>query len=905
MLHGGDIGKVWEMPKVNFTLNGKNTTLAFEEGMHFLEVLRDQGGITSPKDGCAPQGYCGCCAILVGGRPVLACLRKPEQLEGRDVVTLECIPEEQRRVLARAFVQEGAIQCGYCIPGIVVRASALLSSGRAKDRDAVAKALSGHLCRCTGYQRILDAIQTAGEMWQNGGDLARTEPRRSRFFGEDFGLRRTSEPGGGAAGGGVGSLSAKYHGLEHALGEKDYIADLTIEGMLHGAAVLSEYPRAKVVRIDAANVLAMPGVERVFTAGDVVGERNTGLVTKDWPVFVAEGETTRYVGDMIALVVADTPYHARRAAAALRVEYAVLDPVTDPSAALEPDAPRVHESGNLLEVSAFSRGDVDAALARSDHVLEQTFVTQRVEHAYLEPEACLAVPEGDRLKVYSQGQGVHDDQRQIAAVLGIESDRIEVELVSNGGAFGGKEDLSVQAQTAIAALSLGRPVRTVLTREQSIRMHPKRHPMTLHYVVGVDKEGRLQAVRARIVGDTGAYASVGTKVLERAAGHSCGPYRVPHVDIEAKTVYTNNPPSGAMRGFGANQAAFGIEGMLDLIAEKVGVDGYEIRERNILNPGDRFATGQRMTASCGIRQTLEAVKDVYRNAKYAGIACGIKNTGIGNGMEDAGRLIIRVEEGSRLEILTGSTEMGQGLFTILRQVVCEETGLDPEIMSVRAVSRPDVECGMTTASRATALGTEAGRIASRKLAADLERCELAQLIGREYSGEYVCDFTTKPGEATEDPITHVTFSYATQVVILDDAGRIERVVAAHDVGRAINPLLCAGQIEGSIHMGLGYALSEDLPCTGGRPNSLLLRDLGILKAKDTPEMDVILVEVPDEIGGYGSKGVGEIGLVPTAAAVASALHAHDGKRRFRLPMIGVPAAHPSVPKVRRVAAQPG
>ena len=326
-----------------------------------------------------------------------------------------------------------------------------------------------------------------------------------------------------------------------------------------------------------------------------------------------------------------------------------------------------------LTIQGMSISDIEK-MCRSDHVLEQTFVTQRVEHAYLEPEACLAVPEGDRLKVYSQGQGVHDDQRQIAAVLGIESDRIEVELVSNGGAFGGKEDLSVQAQTAIAALSLGRPVRTVLTREQSIRMHPKRHPITLHYVVGVDKEGRLQAVRARIVGDTGAYASVGTKVLERAAGHSCGPYRVPHVDIEAKTVYTNNPPSGAMRGFGANQAAFGIEGMLDLIAEKVGVDGYEIRERNILNPGDRFATGQRMTASCGIRQTLEAVKDVYRNAKYAGIACGIKNTGIGNGMEDAGRLIIRVEEGSRLEILTGSTEMGQGLFTILRQVVCLFSG---------------------------------------------------------------------------------------------------------------------------------------------------------------------------------------------------------------------------------------
>jgi len=441
----------------------------------------------------------------------------------------------------------------------------------------------------------------------------------------------------------------------------------------------------------------------------------------------------------------------------------------------------------------------------------------------------------------------------------------------------------------------------VLTREQSIRIHPKRHPITLDYTVGADADGRLTAVRARIIGDTGAYASVGMKVLERAAGHSCGPYRVPNVDIQAKTVYTNNPPSGAMRGFGANQAAFAIEGMLDLVAERVGIDGYDVRERNILGPGDAFATGQRMTQSCGIRQTLEAVKDVYKNAKYAGIACGIKNTGIGNGMEDGCRVILRVREGGRLDVVTGYTEMGQGFFTVLQQVVSEETEIEPAAMTVRTVSDPAVVCGMTTASRATALGTAAAQIASRKLAADLAEQPIEQLAGREYLGEYVCDFTTKPGAKTDDPKTHLTFGYATQVVILDDDGKLARVVAAHDVGRAINPLQCAGQIEGSVHMGLGYALSEDLPCTDGRPDSLLLRDLGILKAKDTPPIDVILVEVPDEVGGYGSKGVGEIGLVPTAGAVAAALHAYDGVRRFRLPMSDAPAAKASVPKSRRAS----
>lgn len=890
-------------PEVTFTLNGRKTTVGYDPGMHFLEVLRENCGIRSPKDGCAPEGACGCCAILVDGQAVLSCLRKPEQMEGREVVTLEGVPEEARAVLARAFVQEGAVQCGYCIPGIVVRAYALLRQGRARDRNAAGKALSGHLCRCTGYQRILDAIETAGEAWENGGRFPRGGPRRPHFFGEELGRRRAPAFLTHRGEQGVGQTATRYDGGELALGERPYVADLAMDGMLHAAPVLSEHARARVVQMDPSAALAMPGVVRIFTADDVPGERLVGLIVKDWPVFVKPGETTRCVGDMLALVVADTLFHARRAAEKFTVHYEVQEPVTDPVAALDPRAARVHESGNLLEVCAFSRGDVDAALAASAHVIERTFVTQRIEHAFLEPEACLALPRAGGVKVYSQGQGVHDDQQQIASVLGLELEQVEVELAPSGGAFGGKEDLSIQAQTALAAHLLRRPVKTVLTREQSMRLHPKRHPMILRYTVGADAEGRLQAVRARIVGDTGAYASVGTKVLERAAGHACGPYRVPHVDIEAKTVYTNNPPSGAMRGFGANQAAFAIEGMLDLLAERVGVDGYDIRERNVLGPGDRFATGQRMTASCGIRQTLEAVKDVYKAARYAGIACGIKNTGVGNAMDDSARVLLRVADGG-LEILTGYTEMGQGLFTILRQVVHEETGLDPNLMKVRTVSDLSIVCGMTTASRATALSAVAVRVAARKLAADLAGNTLAGLAGREYRGEYVCNFTTKTGAHVNDPKTHVTYSYATQVVLLDAEGRIRQVVAAHDVGHAINPLLCAGQIEGAVHMGLGYALTEDFPCREGRPESLRLRDLGIVKAADTPEITVILVEVPDEVGGYGAKGVGEIGLVPTAGAVAAALYSYDGVRRYRLPMEDAPAAAPSLPKSRRRPVRP-
>ena len=859
------------MPTVSFTLNGSPVTAEHEEGTHLLELLREGFGIRTLKDGCAPEGFCGSCTVLIDGSPMPACSKSADQVAGHEVVTLDGIPEEERRTLAEAFVSHGAVQCGFCTPGIMVRAVSLLRSGRAAKAEAVAGALTPHFCRCGGYQRIVRAILSAAGVASQG---------------------RT------AAGERIGDSARHYEGLELALGTKPFLADLAVPGMKHGAVVLSRYPRANVLSIDPARAMAAPGVTRVITAADVPGERFVGLIVRDWPIFVAVGETTRCVGDVLALVVADTQAHARKAAGLVEVGHEPLPPVTDPIQALAEGAPCLNPRGNLLEVCSFARGNVDAALATSAHVEHRVFRTQRIEHAFLEPEACLAFPEEGGLHVFSQGQGVHDDQLQIAAVLKVPREKVLVELVSTGGAFGGKEDLSIQAQTALAAWLTEAPVRTVLTRSQSILLHPKRHSLTLDTTVGCDAEGRLTAVRSRIIGDTGAYASVGTKVLERAAGHSCGPYRVPNVDVEAKTVTTNNPPSGAMRGFGANQASFAIEGMLDLLAERVGIDGYDIRERNLLGPGDRFATGQKMDASCGIRATLEAVRDVYKGAKFAGIGCGIKNTGIGNGMQDIGRVKLLVLPGGRLEVRTGYTEMGQGLFTILRQVVHSETGIAPVSMTVRTTSDLSVLCGMTTASRATALASTAAQAASRQLAAAMKEGPLASLEGREFAGEFICDITTKPGVETDEPVTHMTFGYATQVVILGDEGKLKKVVAAHDVGRAMNPAHCVAQIEGAVHMGLGYALSEELAVEGGVPVSTRLRDLGILHARDVPEIEVILVEVPDKVGAYGAKGVGEIGLVPTAGAVAGALFSFDGVRRFTLPMSDAAAAAAFVPKSR-------
>ena len=923
------------MPNIRFTLNGKQTVASYEPGMHLLEVLREECGIISAKNGCAPEGACGCCLVTIDGTPALSCLRKPEQMEGRTVVTLEGLPEDVRKRMGDAFVLEGGVQCGFCIPGIVVRAASLIEQGKTGDRAAVAKALDGHLCRCTGYGRILDSIQTAGEAAASGDQLTRTEPRRNLYFGEQFGLTRNPAFSNGNGNGnghgkshGVGHSVSRLNGAAQTLGEKQFVDDLRVPGMLHGAMVLTEHPRARILKIHTDEAAAMPGVVRVFTAVDVPGSRGQGLNDPDQPIFVAEGELTCCIADFLAMVVADTQFHARQAAAKVRIDYEVLEPLTDPFEAMKPGAPLVHppdvfapRPSNILQpTTAFSRGDVDAALKSAAHVIEATFDTQPIEIAFLEPEACLALPQGNGIKVITDSQGSVYDHQQIAKILKLDPKDVEISLLPSGGAFGAKEELSVQGQTAIAAMLLGRPVKTVLTREQSTQHHVKRHAMTVKLTIGADADGHLLALRSRIIADAGGYHTTSAKCALRAACHSCGVYRIPNVDVDAKAVYTNNPNAGAMRGFGSNQAQFAMEGIMDMLAEKVGVDGWDIRERNILDPGDKLGTGQVMRESVrGIRETLNAVKDVYKGAKYKGIGCGIKSTGLGNGTTEGGHIKIRVLEGPRLEILNGYTEMGQGIYTATMQAVSEETHLPTDLMTVSWDKELGEKCGETWASRGTTLSCAAAQQAARKLMADMDSVpitieprtaaldqasrlrQLQHLIGREYAGEYVCNFTTRPGtpEAVLNPTTHLTFSYAAQVVLLDDDGKLERVVVANDVGRAINPRLCAEQMEGGVHMGLGYALSENFTSTNGIPDALGLRDVGLVAAKHMPEVDIILIEVPDEVGGYGAKGVGEIGCVATAGAVAGALHSYDGIRRVRLPMDDAPAAAPLLPKKRR------
>ncbi len=851
------------MTTITLTVNGREKTFTGDPDSSLLRFLRDRCGDTTPKDGCSPQAACGACAVELDGKVVLSCVIPMKKAAGGKVTTpagLDGTPVG--KALTDAFAARGGAQCAFCIPGIAVRAANLIRSNPDPTEHEIRTALNQHLCRCTGYQKIIESIRTAAESLRTGNPVPPAETNA-----------------------GVGARHEKYNIRPAILGKRPYVADLAEPGMLHAALRLSDHPRARVLKIDTAEAEALPGVERVFLAPDILGERHVGLIVPDWPVLVAEGETTRYVGDVLACVAADTRETARRAADLIRVEYETLEPVTDMFEAIRPDAPRVHDAGNILGVSRAVKGDADAAFEQCAHVVEQTYTTQMIEHAYLEPEACLAVPTDTGVKVYSQSQGVYEDRRQIASLLGLDEKNVDVVLVPNGGGFGGKEDLSVQGHAALMARLLGKPVKIELSRDESIRLHPKRHPIHMHYKVGCTADGKLLALKARMHGDTGAYASVGMKVLERAAGHATGAYHVENVDVEATAVYTNNLPCGAMRGFGANQANFAVESIIDELCRLGGFDRWQFRYDNALTEGRSTATGQVLASGVGVRATLQAVKEQFRNAKYAGIACGLKNTGIGNGMPDDGTARIIVKSPDHIEIHHGWTEMGQGVDTMALQTFCHETGLPPEIVSVHVETAYDAPCGMTTASRATSLVGNAVIDACRALKKDLETTPLADLAGREYFGKWVCDWTTKPGaDNAAPPKTHYSYSYATQVVILDDTGKVERVIAAHDAGRVMNPTLFEGQIEGSVHMGLGYALTEQLVLENGVPKSTRLRKCGVIRARDMPRVEVIGVEVPDEFGPYGAKGVGEIGLVPTAPAVANALAAFDGRRRRTLPM---------------------
>ena len=851
--------------RVAFVVNGTPVTVR-RDHPHLLAALREELDITSPKDGCSPSGQCGCCTVLVDGKAIVSCQQSLEKVANTNITTLEGVSQVERDAFANAFAACGGLQCGFCIPGIVVRAKAQIDKkGAGLKREDMARHLGAHLCRCTGYVKILDAIDSVAK--QLSPEIVST--------------------------GGLGVRVAKHEAKELALGDRGYIDDMRLPGLMHASLVFTKHTRAEILSINTSKAMSRPGVRAVFTAADIPGELMMGIIYKDWPVMIPVGGFTSYAGDVLAIIVADSRLNARNAIDDVVVEYKPLTPITDARNAIASNDIAVWKTdSNILSKSTYKRGDAEVAIASSAHVVRETFETQRIEHAFLEPESTLAVPSINEdkvreLHVYSGGQGVWDDRNDIARLLAIANEQVTVTLVTNGGAFGGKEDMSNQAHASLAAWLLNEPVKCTLTREESFLMHAKRHPIEMTYEAACDQDGKLTALRVRAIGDSGAYASVGMKVLERMAGHASGPYQVPNIDVEAIAARTNNPICGAFRGFGANQAQFAMEGVLDRLAEKVGISGWQIRSRNVIRPGMVWGPGQIMDDGClGAELCLNEIKPAYDAAvasgKAVGLGLGLKNSGLGNGFKEISKAIVRFKSDGRIEVRHGWTEMGQGINTVAAQVAVEELGVDAKLIDVIVDTTRELGFGQTTGSRGTLMG--AGAVKSA--------CQAAIAANRaqdvDHVGEYRVDWTNKLGEpGVTNPIIHSTFSYAAQMVIIDrETQKIERVVAVHDVGRVVNPTLCEGQVEGSVHMGLGYALTENFPSDPetGFPINKTLRSLGILRAKDVPPIEVKLLESPQPNAPYGIKGVGEIGLVPTAGAVASALHQLDGQWRSKLPM---------------------
>ena len=846
-----------------FRINVNSKHTETNENKSLLRYLRDDLRITSAKDGCS-EGACGTCTILFDGEAVKACTLTTKMADGHSIVTVEGLTEWEKRVYDYAFGKAGAVQCGFCIPGMVMAAKGLLDKVPDPSEEEIRFAIRNNICRCTGYVKIVEAINLAARIFREGG----LEEEKEEWK--------------------IGARVKRPDVREKVLGYGKYPDDLYVDGMLHAVALRSKYPRAKLLSLNKEEALKEEGVVAIFTAQDIPGKKTVGHIVKDWEAMIGIGETTRFLGDPVALVVADTRDHADRAKDKIKVEYEVLPFISSIDEAKKEGAVLVHPEykGNIAQERHISRGDAEKAIAESDFTYTAVFSTPHTEHAFLEPECALSIPTEEGVRIYSTDQGVYDTQHETAPMLGLPYDKVEVFNCLVGGGFGGKEDVTVQHLSALAAFLLKKPVKMKLSRSESLLFHPKRHPMREKITIGVDKKGRIKGVMAEVEADTGAYQSLCGPVLERACTHASGPYNYQNFKIDGYAYYTNNPPSGAFRGFGVTQTCFGLESSLDRLAEMVGISGWEIRYINAIKPGDELPNGQIADSSTGLKETLEAVKSDYYNNEIVGIACAMKNAGVGVGLPDYGRVTLKVED-SKVIIKCAGSCIGQGLWSVLKQIVADVSGIDGDDIIVEKANTFAPDSGTTSGSRHTTITGEAARRASLLIKKELEGKTLKDLEGEEYYAEYLGK-TDKLGSPLPHPVSHVAYGYATQLCVLNkESGKIEKMIAAHDVGRAINPLSLEGQIEGGVVMGMGYALRERYRLDKCRPIEKY-GSLGLFRADELPPIEAKVIEKEGLDVASGAIGVGEITCIPTAPAIANAYRKLDGIERNSLPLPNTP-----------------
>ena len=854
-----------------FTVNGKTVTV--EKNQKLLRYLRDTLHLTSVKDGCS-EGACGTCHVLIDGKPTKACVPQTDKLEGKSIVTVEGLSDWEKEVFTFAFGEAGAVQCGFCIPGMVISAKALIDTNPNPTREEAAFAIRNNICRCTGYVKIIDGILLAAKIFRDG---KLPEAAESDYQ--------------------VGSRVHRIDVAEKVQGYGKYPDDIYVEGMCYGGAVRSKYARARVLSIDTSAAEALPGVVCVLTEKDIPGKTYVGHIQKDQATLIPVGKITHYLGDALALVCARDQETLEEAKKLVQVEYEPLPEVHNPTEAMSEGAHRVFEtetSDNVQAHKHVARGDADAAIRASRHVLHRRFETPWTEHAFLEPECCVALPlENGGVKLLTSDQSTHTTMNECREMLDVFPDQCLVENQLVGGGFGGKEDMSVQHHAALLAYVARVPVKVKFSRQESILVHPKRHPMWMEFTMGCDERGVIQGVKASVISDTGAFASLGGPVLERACTHAAGPYAYENFEIDGTSYYTNNPPAGAFRGFGVTQTCFAVESMLNEMADVVGISPWEIRMRNAIRPGGVLPNGQIVGPETGLVETLEAVKPYYdeavKNGDPVGLACAMKNAGVGVGLQDWGRAKLIVEDDGKVHIYSGASCIGQGLGTVLTQMVVTNAGVAPkDIVYERSNTWIAPDSGDTSGSRQTLITGEAVRRACEKLKKALETSTLDELKGRQFHGAYYAK-TDPLGSDKPNPVSHVAYGYATQLCVLDrETGKIKKMVAAHDVGKAVNPLSCEGQIEGGVVMSMGYALTEQFPLDETCRPTAKYGMLGLFRANQIPEIKAIVVEKPGLEFANGAIGIGEITSIPTAPAIADAYFRLDGERRCILPLSNTP-----------------
>jgi xanthine dehydrogenase molybdenum-binding subunit len=916
---------------IKITVNDKEYSLPVIEGEMLSDLLRERLRLTGTKIGCN-ESECGACTVVIDGEPVLSCSYPAVKARGKKITTIEGLAKNVGEngnsylvlhPLQDAFIQYGAVQCGFCIPGQIMTSYALLEKNPNPEIKDIKYALKDTLCRCAGYPSIIGAIQAASESITSGKPPISPVIQTSRI-----GKRI------------VGQISHRPDAIAKVTGKAIYSDDIQFEGMLHARVKRAMVPAGILTELDISEALALPGVQAVLTAKDVPNAKTHGLFIKDWPVLVDTGEQIRYVGDAIAVVAADTREIASEAIDLIKFKFEPLPVVSSAVQAHLPVTRKIHESGNLLKHIKVQKGIVSEGFNEADLILEHTFHTNPNDHAFIEPECSIArLTDEGRMEIYVGSQIPYSDREQVAAVLGLPENQVRIIGQLIGGGFGGKEDIAGQIHAAMLTMKTKKPVKLLFDRQESLIVHPKRHATQINIKVGAKNDGQLVAVQTELHGDTGAYASLGEKVMTRATTHSSGPYEVPHVNIDCYAMYTNNPPAGAFRGFGVMQSAFAVESMMDTLAEGLKLDPIELRKKNALRVGSVINTGQVLKDSVGLLECIEKVENALHEkagpnpfvpvpdpddptiVRAWGFAVAYKNTGLGGGAPDKAGAEIELLPDGRFEVRSASAELGQGLPTVLQLIASEELGQGTQQVQV-LLSDTDLtpDGGPTTASRQTYVTGNAVKYTSKAmrdlLTSELaerydvspEKIEfkegLAQIDRQEVQLSTISQNLRKDGITPKASYTywapetkplgqggdmHVAFSFAAQAALVEvntitGEVKVPEVIVANDVGFAINPLGLKGQVEGGIVMGIGHALVEDFILEEGRVITDRLAKYRIPSIYYTPEITSFLVEHPTADGPYGAKGIGEICLIPTIPAITNAIYNAIGVRVDKLPV---------------------